>query len=211
MRWAGLLNSITLGTGSLLAFTCLSCEKGNVCSEGCPALGVVEAEGQVTLTIDTETAFGRIDTGTEVVDVGILGGEVVLRSNEAACVASGDHPCAYSIDRLEVRPSGGSFEGRRIDAVRLAIDTPYRVTDSGFGMVVGSGTEVHTCLEVEGRGEHAAGSSTGAATLNYDESVTPKVASLELTWPLAYRFADDDCELTTYTFQLIATAVEAEP
>jgi hypothetical protein len=73
---------------------------------------------------------------------------------------------------------------------------------------IDAGTTTHTCLKVDNAGEQATLSSSEDASINYDGGVSPRRASLQLSWPLAYQNNENDCALTRYDLEVIASLTE---
>jgi hypothetical protein len=180
--------------------------KESDCGGDCPKVGEAATRDDIRLVV-TERSFGFIEVDGDGFDLAI-GGELVLRPEEAGCVASQDQPCPVQIRRLEIRPSAFTTADRReLSDIKLALEAPLDIEDSGLGAVIDEGRTVHSCLTVDGVGEHATAPSESLTLLDLDDRGSGiQAASIEGVWPLAFFDVRDACRVRIARITITAEA-----
>ena len=177
------------------------------CAGTCPQLGETATADDLRLVLQTDTSFGLLVIDDEEIDIGFVGGELVIRSEEPGCVASGDHPCRAEIRRLDVRPSGFTTgDGQHLSDITLAVKAPFSVVDTGGGIFLEPGTTVDSCVTVDGAKQHGAAAPRSETSINFDDRPGTQSASLEGTWPIVFFDSDDDCLARSASVTIAATA-----
>ena len=192
--------------------------KSSVISCGCVVVGLAAAacqdraecparecpvvdESAAPTDIRIELAPGSVarltlenESGDEVVD----GGEVVLSSEDPWCVPTSEVECTIALKRLNVFFGSVSLETNvgavELHNLSLSVGAPVLLTmeDFNLGYHIPPGVEVHTCLEVDGRRDHAAAALNAEATLRFD--AREELLTVDASLPLAFHLAGDECE-----------------
>jgi hypothetical protein len=153
-------------------------------------------EGDVVIALDTATAFVRYAIDDFESDLAVTAGELVLTTDDAECVASSDHPCTVTLERLRIALSSMSqptTEGNvRLDDPVLSLVAPFELTDAGGGFVLEpERARIQTCVSVDGRPDASIVPLEQPLTLGLD--FANEGASLEGTLPLAFAVGGNEC------------------
>jgi hypothetical protein len=173
------------------------------CANGCPKPSTDLADGDVRLEFVTESAFALLAPDG---DAAVMAGELVLHPEQPGCIASSTRPCPATVRRLSFRISDLTLGESRIEHPTLSLAEPIDLVDTGFGLVIPEKTSVRSCVRLDGNEQGTVGPSPSAVSMNYDDSVTPHVASIQTTWSLEYADPSNDCGSKRLDVTLLATA-----
>jgi hypothetical protein len=183
-----------------------ACSKAD-CAGTCPKLGDDATENDVRLVLQTDTSFGFLVIDDDEFDIAIVGGELVIRSEEPGCVASLNHPCRAEIRRLDVRPSGFTTrDHQHVSDITLAVKAPFAVVDQGGGIFLAPDATVDSCVTVDGSKQHGTAALLGETSINFDDRPDTKTASLWGTWLIVFFDSEEDCRPRSASVTITATA-----
>jgi hypothetical protein len=132
---------------------------------------------------------------------------VVLHASDPECVASSDHPCVVTLKRL--RFELGSFTlptthgDVELEQVVASLAAPLELVDAGIGYIADAGSELQSCMLVDG----TADSATTALASNLELNLDFANEGLTLTGSLPVSFHSGDWECSS--LDLTATVVSA--
>jgi hypothetical protein len=163
------------------------------------------------VTLDTSSAFAVFsvseqDVDGEHADVGLNAGRIAFHTDDAACVASPDHPCSIDLHQfvlefgaMTVPTSSGRADVRSLS---VSAEVPSSFVDTGFGYLLDSQVQMRLMASIQDHRDAQVLPLGGSVSMNID--IPNHALSVELSMPFSLRVsqagscvtANAQCDLT---------------
>jgi hypothetical protein len=173
----------------------------------CPSVDEAASADDYVILLDSATAVVSWDANGHTSDAALNDGVVVVHASDPECLASSAHPCSVTLKQLRlelgslsVPTTDGEVE---LEQIVTSSAGPLELLDEGSGYVAKAGTELQSCMLVDG----AADSATAMLASNVELNLDFANEGLALTGSLPVRFHWGEWECST--LDLTATVVSA--
>lgn len=175
----------------------------------CPAVDEGPSAEDYTIDLDTATALVTWDADGFTSQASLYGGVVVLHAGDPECVASSDHPCVVTLKRLRLElgslttpTTHGDIE---LEQVVASLVAPLELVDAGLGYMANAGSELQSCMLVDGTRDSATTVLASDLELNLD--FANDGLTLTGSLPISFHSGDWECSTLDLTAALISTGL----
>jgi hypothetical protein len=187
------------GPASILPMPCRS--------RPCPPVDEGPSAEDYVIDLDTATALVTWDADGFTAQAQLYGGVMVLHASEPECVATSDHQCLVTLKRLRFElgslttpTTHGDIE---LEHVVASLVAPLELVDAGLGYVARAGSELQSCMLVDGITDSA--TTVLASNLELNLDFANEGLALTGSLPISFHSGEWECS----TLDLTATVVSS--
>jgi hypothetical protein len=173
----------------------------------CLTLDQEPSADDYVVNLNAATALLTWDADGLTSQAELQGGVVVLHATEPECLASSGHPCSVTLKRLRLElgaltipTTDGDIE---LEQIVTSLVAPLELVDAGPGYVANAGSELQSCMFVDGTADSATVPLASSIELNLD--FANEALALTGSLPVPFHVGAWECS----TLDLTATVVSA--